>query len=385
MDRITLFAEVLLPMPLPGTFTYRIPYELNNVAEPGKRVVVQFGRKKIYTGLIREIHQTVPHKYVPKYVLAVLDNFPVVNALQFRFWDWIAGYYMCWPGEVMNAALPSALKLASETRIVQHPEFSGDTADLNEKEYLVAEAIDIQKTLTLSEVSRIVEFQKVIPLIKTLIEKKVVLVEEEVKERYKPKVDIYVRLSEEYHEEEKLKQACDELEARAYKQLELLMTFLRLSGSKPYSEFEIRQSSLITEAKASAAVLTALEKKGILEKQQKVTSRLEEFEAATSVDTIELTSRQAEVLEKIRTGFNEKKPVLLHGVTSSGKTEVYIKLIEEALKAGKQVLFLLPEIALTTQIINRLRKYFGDGVGVYHSRYNEFERVEIWNRVLEQK
>lgn len=385
MDRITLFAEVLLPLPLPGTFTYRIPLELNNAVETGRRVVVQFGRKKIYTGLVRDIHQKIPEKYVPKYILSVLDKAPVVNPRQFKFWYWIADYYMCHPGEVMNAALPSALKLASETRIVQHPGFDGNTDNLNEKEYLVAEAVDIQKTLTISEVSRIVEYQKVIPLIKTLIEKKVVLVEEELRERYKPKVETYIKLKKPYTGETRLREICDDLEKRAFRQLELVMTFLSLCGNQPYETFKIRQADLLAEANASAQQIKALEQKGVFERVSEVTSRLAEYDASSSAAQIELTKRQSDALDQIRDGLANKTVTLLHGVTSSGKTEIYIKLIDEVLKQGKQVLFLLPEIALTTQIINRLRKFFGDQVGVYHSKYSEFERVEIWNRIMQKE
>jgi primosomal protein N' (replication factor Y) (superfamily II helicase) len=383
MERTTLFAEVLLPLPVPGTFTYRVPFGLNDELSTGKRVVVQFGKKKIYTGLIRAIHQNVPEGYVPKYILSVLDPFPVVREIQFRFWDWIADYYMCHPGEVMNAALPSALKLASETRIVQHPDFDGDVSPLNEKEYLVAEAIDIQKSLTINEVSRIVDFQKVIPLIKTLIEKKVVLVEEEIKDKYKPKVETYVRLTEKFQDEKTLKELFDELEKRAFRQLELLMTFLQLTGQADKDEAAVKRTALLKAANASSPQLAGLEKKGVFEKFEKVSSRLETFESVTSAANIELTGKQQEAIDRVKTSFADNQVVLLHGITSSGKTEIYIKLIDEAISKGRQVLFLLPEIALTTQIINRMRKYFGDQVGVYHSKYSTFERVEIWNNVLE--
>lgn len=382
MDRITLFAEVLLPLPVAGTFTYRVPYELNGEIETGKRVVVQFGKKKIYTGLVSEIHQHVPSGYVPKYVLSILDTSPVVNNLQFKFWEWIASYYMCYHGEVMNAALPSALKLASETRIVQHPGFNGDVSQLNEKEYLIAEAIDIQKTLTITEVSRIVEFQKVIPLIKNLIEKKVVVVEEELKERYKPKTETYVRLSKDYHDEAQLKSLFDSLEKRAYKQLELIMTFLQLTGRLAGDKAEVKRTALLEAAKVSPGVLNVLEEKGVLESYSKVSSRLETFDASAPVTSIHLTQKQQEAYEGVALSLKENKVTLLHGITSSGKTEIYIKLIDEVINKGKQVLFLLPEIALTTQIINRMRKYFGDRVGVYHSKFSMFERVEIWNRVV---
>lgn len=380
--RITLFAEVLLPLPVPGTFTYRIPYEMNDEVEPGKRVVVQFGKKKIYTGLVKSVHEKVPAGYIPKYVLSILDPAPVVNELQFRFWDWMSEYYMCHPGEVMNAAMPSALKLASETRIVQHPDFNGETDHLNEKEYLVAEAIDIQKTLTISEVSRIVEYKKVIPLIKNLIEKKVVLVEEELKDRYRPKVESFVSLTTEYSTDTKLQQVFNDLEKRAFKQLELLMTFIRIAGEVKTEVVEVKKSELLKIANATASTLNALVKKGVFKINEKESSRLEEFEARTSPETIVFTEKQQTASDEIQAAFEKQQVVLLHGVTSSGKTELYIRLIEETINKGKQVLFLLPEIALTTQIINRLRKYFGDQVGVYHSKYNEFERVEIWNNVI---
>ncbi len=382
MDRITLFAEVLLPLPIPGTFTYRIPFEMNSEVTAGKRVVVQFGKKKIYTGLVKSVHQKIPQDYIPKYVLSVLDSSPVVNDIQFGFWDWIADYYMCHAGEVMNAALPSALKLASETRIVQHPDFDGETDHLNEKEYLIAEAIDIQKTLTISEVSRIVEYKKVIPLIKNLIEKRIVLVEEELRDRYRPKVETYVRLTAEYRKEENLRKVFDELEKRAFKQLEVLMTFMRMTESLDKPVETVKRTDLLKMANSTPAPMTALIKKGVFELDEKESSRLESFDAQTSVSTIVLTKKQEEALETIKSGFENKNVVLLHGVTSSGKTEIYIKLIQETIEQGRQVLFLLPEIALTTQIINRLRKFFGDKVGVYHSKYNEFERVEIWNNVV---
>lgn len=384
MERITLFADVLLPLPVPGLFTYRIPQIMNDEVEPGKRVVVQFGRKKIYTAIVRRVHENVPSGYFVKYILSVLDNVPVVNQKQLIFWDWIAKYYMSFQGEVMNVALPSAMKLASETRIIKNPSFNSDYSELNEKEYLVAEALDIQNSLTINEVSKIVEFKKVIPLIKNLIEKKVILIEEEVREKYRPKIETYVRLAEKYNDENNLKTVFDELEKRAFKQLELLMAFLRLSGKFEKKHKEIKRQELIKNAETSASILNTLVKKGILETYDKISSRLKNYDAVSSVNSIKLTSYQEEAYRRIKDGFEQKDVVLLHGVTSSGKTEIYIKLINETILKGKQVLFLLPEIALTTQIINRLRKYFGDKVGVYHSKYSEFERVEIWNMVIKE-
>lgn len=382
MERTTLFVDVLLPLPVPGAFTYRVPHEMNDDLLQGKRVVVQFGKKKIYTGIVKSVHEKVPQNYVPKYILSVLDATPVVNDLQLKLWQWMASYYLCHPGEVLNTALPSALKLASETRIVQHPDFNGKTDHLNEKEYLVAEAIDLQQSLTISEVSRIVEFRKVFPLIKNLIEKKVVLVEEELKDRYQPKKETLVRFTPEYGLEEKLQQLFDDLEKRAYKQLELVMTYIRMSEVRTKSITEVKRSDLLKMSNAGAGTLEALVKKGVFEVIEKTTSRLASFDAQSHPGSIDLTHSQAKALEEIRKGFSKTNVTLLHGVTSSGKTEIYIKLIQETIQQNKQVLFLLPEIALTTQIINRLRKFFGDKVGVYHSKYSEFERVEIWNNVI---
>lgn len=379
-----LFAEVLLPLPLSGSFTYKIPSGLDVEVEPGKRVVVQFGKSKLYTGLVKTLHHNKPENYTAKPIISVLDHTPVVNPIQFHFWDWMADYYMCFEGEVMNAALPSALKLASETRIVQNPSFNGDTSQLNNTEYLVAEAIDIQKSLTISEVSRIVEFKKVIPLIKNLIEKNVVLLEEELKEVYRPKMETWMRLTEKYRTEEAIKTLMDSLEKRAYKQLEVMMSFLSNIDDFSDENAMIKKSDLLQLASADTQQITALERKGVFEIIEKAGSRLESFEVTTPVSSIILTEPQQTAFSHIKQGFENHNVTLLHGVTSSGKTEIYIRLIDEVINSGKQALFLLPEIALTTQLINRVRKYFGNQVGVYHSRYSMMERVEIWNKVIQE-
>ncbi len=382
MERTTYFVQVILPLPVPGLFTYRVPYEMNNSIAKWKRVVVQFGKKKIYTAIVVNIHETPPPNYSVKYILSILDQKPVMNSIQYNFWKWIADYYMSEPGEVMNVAIPSALKLASESKIVLNPDFDGDYDSLNEKEYLIAEALDIQKQLTLTEVENIVEQKKVIPLIKTLIEKRLVLMEEELKEKYRPKIESYIRLGQEYKNEAKLGELFTQLEKRAYKQLEVLMAFIQLSGFGRDDERKVKKKELTSKIDKSNSAINSLVKKKVLEVYKETISRLEDFEASSQVDSIALSETQAVALKEIQEGLSEKNVALLHGVTSSGKTEVYIKLIEEALQRGKQVLYLLPEIALTTQIINRLRKYFGNRVGVYHSKYNENERLEIWNNVL---
>jgi len=381
MERRTYFADVLLPLPLKGYFTYRIPNELADAVKPGQRVVVQFGKKKIFTALVRRIHENIPAIGSVKYVLSVLDILPIVNEIQFKFWEWIASYYLCTEGEVMNAALPSALKLASESKIILNPLFDGDVSAMSEKELLVLQALQSQQILTLSEVAAVVDQIKVFPLIKGMIEKNVVLIEEELQERYKPKVEVFVRLAEKYHDEKSLNKLFDTLNKRAYRQLEILMSFVQLSQLFSGKPQEVKRNDLIKTQKDGASPVASLIKKEILEAYQKTVSRLDKYSPDSLVSTIDLNAEQMQAIEGISLAFETKDVALLHGVTSSGKTEIYIKLISQAIAQGKQVLYLLPEIALTSQIINRLRKYFGDTVGVYHSRYSDNERVEIWNSV----
>ncbi len=378
-ERITLFAEILLPLPIPGSFTYRVPYELNDKAKVGQRAVVQFGKTKIMSGLIVSLTTEVPDCNNIKYLLDILDDDPVVNAQQLQLWNWISSYYLCYPGEVMQAALPSALKLSSESKIMLSEDFEVDSMTLSDNEFLIVEALQIQPQLTITEVSKIIGYKKVMPLIKTMIEKKIVVMQEELQQKYKAKYERYVRLSNTYRDEDKMHALMDSLSKRAYKQLELLMAFFVLGGS---ADNEVLASDLLKKADATSNILSALVDKGVFETYQKRVSRLKEYKALTDVSSIVLTEKQQEAYDAIHQGFDEVKPVLLHGVTASGKTEIYIKLIQEALDEGRQVLYLLPEIALTEQIINRLKKYFGDRVGVYHSRYDNNERVEIWQQVM---
>ncbi|MCF8369167.1 MAG: primosomal protein N' [Bacteroidales bacterium] len=384
MDRTTLFVDVLLPLPVAGTFTYRVPYDLNPSVEKWKRVVVQFGKKKVYTAIVVNIHSTPPKNFQVKYILSVIDAAPVMNEIQFTFWKWISSYYMSEIGEVMNAAIPSALKLASETQIRLNPDFDGNVDILPEKEFLIVEALDIQQKLTLTEIENIVEQKKVIPIIKSLYEKGVVSLEEEIKDRYKPKTETYIRLSRDYKNDDQLQPLFTELEKRAFRQVEVLMAYISLSGFGQGSEKPVKQAAISSKVKSPTAAISSLVKKGVLETYQTEVSRLEGAEATDEVENIELSPDQLNALSQINTGLSDKKVVLFHGVTSSGKTEIYIKLIEKAISLGKQVLYLLPEIALTTQIINRLRKYFGEKVGVYHSKYNQNERLEIWQHVLSE-
>ena len=378
-ERVTLFAEILLPLPIPGTYTYRVPFELNQKAKVGQRAVVQFGKTKIMSGLIISLTEEVPDCTNIKYLLDILDDDPVVNENQLKLWQWIASYYLCYLGDVMQVALPSALKLSSESKIMLSDEFVLDSMALSDNEFLIVEALQIQPQLTITEVSKIIGYKKIMPLVKTMIEKKIIVMQEELQQKYKAKYERYVRLTNTYRNEDAMRELMDTLSKRAYKQLELLMAFFVLGGS---ADNDVLASDLLKKANATSSILATLVDKGVFESYQKRVSRLKEYKALTDVSTINLTEKQQEAYDEIHKGFEEEKPVLLHGVTASGKTEIYIKLIQEAIDEGKQVLYLLPEIALTEQIINRLKKYFGDRVGVYHSRYDNNERVEIWQQVM---
>ncbi len=372
-----MFAEVLLPMPVPGAFTYRVPYALNDTVRVGQRAMVQFGRAKIMSGLIVKLTEQVPSVEV-KFLLDLLDDRPIANERQLKFWDWVSAYYLCHHGEVMQAAMPSALKLSSETAVALSPDYALDSAALNDYEYLIVEALQVKPKIAISEVSKIIGFKKVMPLVRTMMEKGVLVVEEELNKKYKAKYERYVRLCAEYRNEVKLHEMMDQLTKRAYKQLEVLLAFITLGGD---AENDLVAKVLLEKAQASTAILKNMAEKGIFEVYERKVSRLKEYKVQTEVESIQLTDAQQKAYDEIRSGIAERKPVLLHGVTSSGKTEIYIKLIKEAIERGKQVLYLLPEIALTAQVINRLKAYFGQLLGVYHSRYGNNERVEVWEQV----
>ncbi len=378
--RTTLFVNVLLPLPVPGYFSYRVPFDLNDSVLEGKRVVVQFGKKKVYTALIHSITEIAP-AVETKYILGVLDLLPVVNAYQFRLWEWMAAYYCCTVGEVMNAALPAALKLASESKIRIVPGVELTTSILSEKEYNLLRALKENGALSITDAARFADLVKIIPLIHNLIEKGYIVTEEEIHERFTPKTLSFIKLSDAYSSEDQLQVLYDKLERKAPKQLDLLIEYIQLSKIMSGKPVEVSRKELFARITDASSKYAALEKKGVFEEYNKEISRLNYRLATHTAESIELTPEQQRALVDITNLFEEKNVALLHGVTSSGKTEIYIKLIEQVLNEGKQVLYLLPEIALTSQIISRLQKYFGNEVGVYHSKYNENERVEIWQHV----
>lgn len=386
--RVTYFADILLPLPLEATFTYRVPQELEGRVAFGVRVIVPFGRSKLYSGLVVRVHTEAPQEWATKYIVDVMDERPVVSERQFRLWQWMADYYLCTLGEVMAAALPSALKLASETKIKLHPDFSGDVTVLNPFELRIAEALTHREEMTVAEVAKAAQVQKILPVIKSMVEKRVIITDEEIRNPYKPKRETVVCLAEAYAAEAPFMALLDQLNgsSRTAPQADLLLSFMMLTRRDGQYDFqaEVPKAQLLQAREVTPARLQTLLKKGVLVAEEHIISRLADISSLDEVSSIQFTTPQQTALDQIHDSFAKNPVTLLHGVTGSGKTEIYIQLIDEVLKQGKQVLYLLPEIALTSQIVNRLRRYFGEKVGVYHSRFNEYERVEIWNRVLGQ-
>jgi len=376
-----LYADIILPLPLPQLFTYHIPATLVSESTPGKRAVVQFGAKKIYTGIIHTLHHNKPEAYQTKDIISILDEDPVVNEIQIKLWEWIASYYMCSVGEVFKAALPAGLKMESETKVLFNPSFEA-IESLSSQELVLYNLLEDRNIITIQEISNALERKTVMPLLKMMHEKGALTFNEKLQEGYKPLIIDFVRLHPDYDDEEKLNRAFDNL-SRAPQQTKLLMALLDQTSKFGNEKNEISRKALLEKAGTSPSALNALNDKGITEIYFKEKSRLYSADQEQPAVLKSLSTSQQQAIDEIRTQFEEKDTVVLHGVTSSGKTEVYIHLINETLDQGKQVLYLLPEIALTTQIINRLKDVFGDKAGIYHSKFNDGERVETWKRLMQ--
>ena len=373
-----LYAEVIIPLWLPVTYTWAIPTHLRDAAKIGLRVEVDLRNKK-YAGIIKSITKEKPAAFEPKELLNILDDEPVLYQNQLKLWNWISNYYMCCEGEVMQAAVPANLKLSSESILIWNEETNYDLNDgsaFTDNEYLVAQALELKKELRLSEVHQILDTQNVYPVIKKLIDKQVCFVWEELKEKFKTKTETYILLNPVYKDEEKLSQLFNEPKFNAPKQMELLLAYLHLSKT----EGEVTQSTLLKKANASAAQLKGLIEKKILVGEKRATDRIKALPKDMNLDFV-LSEAQQIAFDAINKSFEEKNVCLLHGVTASGKTQVYMKLIEQFMQQGKQVLYMLPEIALTAQMIRRLQLHFGGNIAIYHSKFNPNERVEIWNKV----
>lgn len=376
------YVDVVLPLPLKGTFTYAVPPEWEQEARVGMRVVVQFGAKKLYTGIIALVHTHAPSGYNPRDISCLLDSYPIIRRPQYRFWEWISDYYMASIGEVYNAALPAGFKLQSETEVFLNPDFEAEEV-LPAREQALLDALVVGKAHKIDELSRKMGVVNVMPVLKRLLERGAVMVQELVEQKFKAKSVTCVRLSDQFQSEADLAAVFDTLK-RAPKQLELLMRYLELSNwLKPARQQELTRAELLGKAGSSLVVLTSLLEKGILTVYQKEVSRLEL--SASTGKSYPLSEVQQKALQQIYQQMAQHAVVLLHGVTSSGKTELYIHLIEKVLSEGRQVLYLVPEIALTTQLTSRLRRVFGNRLGVYHSRFSDNERVEIWNNVLHDR
>jgi len=370
------FIDAILPIPVEKAFTYSITEAEAKFLQAGMRVAVPFGKSKVYAALVKNIHTTPPTLYEAKEIEHILDETPIVTQKQFELWTWMASYYMCTEGEVMRASLPSAFLLESETIIRLQPEILLQDEDLQDDEFLIYEALQHQSVIKIQEVMNILGKRKVLPTIKKLLDKGAISVQEEVYEQYKPKLVTFVQIHADYKDEVAFNELIDAL-SRAPKQRELLLTFFSLKAktNKPISTIALQKA-----ANATASQLKALVTKGVFETYKKRKDRIA-FEGETSA-TKTLNTHQQVALSEIQECFETQNVCLLHGVTASGKTEIYVSLIEKLLHTGKQILYLLPEIALTTQLIARLQNYFGEKVAVFHSKYSVHERVEVWNNVL---
>ncbi|GAA4271896.1 primosomal protein N' [Aquimarina gracilis] len=374
------FIDVILPVPLDKEFTYSINKNEAAFLKPGMRVAVQFGKTKVYAALVSKIHQNPPQIYEAKEIEHILDESPIVTDSQLELWSWIAQYYMCTRGEVMRAALPSAFLLESETIIFKNEQTKVNESVLKDDEFMIYEALQHQSLLRIQEVMNIVSKKNVLPVIKRLLEKDVITVQEEIYEQYKPKLVRYVKLHSNYSEEGALRLLLDSM-TRAPKQREALMQLFMLQAN---SNKPVKVEELVKKSNSSSAVIRTLIDKNILLEYNLQTDRVQ-YEGEQKVETKELNTYQNKALDEINDSFLEKEVCLLHGVTSSGKTEIYVQLIEKTIQEEKQVLYLLPEIALTTQLIARLQEYFGEKLTVYHSKYSVNERVEAWNNVKNKK
>jgi primosomal protein N' (replication factor Y) len=378
------FIDVILPLPIANRFTYELPAELHDEVAVGCRVIVPFGRKKYLTAIVVNLHDEQPATpYEIKEVMEVLDPHPVLLPTQLRFWEWIADYYLCTLGDVYKAALPSGMKLESESMVSLNPDFEAE-APFSAKEEAVWQLLSRDPEQCVTQLEKATGNKQILSTIQSLLEKGAITMQEEVRRAYKPKVEQRVRLAAEFTEEARLQALFDTL-GRAPQQLSLLMKFLELSGHFGLGEpKEVSRKELLTRTGASAAILQGLIKKGVFELYTFEVGRLQG--AATSTQASRpLSGAQQKAFDEIQATFQQKGVCLLHGVTSGGKTEIYIHLIEEVLKQGKQVLYLLPEIALTTQITERLRRVFGARLGIYHSKFPDAERVEIWQKQLSEQ
>lgn len=377
------YADVLVPLPLPNLLTYATE-GVEDALEVGMRVVVQVGARKRYTGVVCRLHQDAPKGYAARAMDAVVDDRPVVTPGQLRMWEWMAGYYMCTRGEVMAAALPSGLKLSSQTRLVVHPEANvDDLRSMAPQAQVLFDAIELRKGLQLSEAAEVLDVKHPQRWVNQLVQAQLIVSEEEWKERYKPKTERTLQLPEPLRDETALGAALDELDRRAPKQARILTAFIQLVEEQGGERDAIvSEKEVLVRADADAAAVKRMEAKGLWERGERVVDASEQMDANRPIPLPALSAHQSEAYAALRASQQAGRMALLHGVTGSGKTEVYIHLIADALERGETVLFLVPEIALTTQLIQRLSHHFAAFLHVYHSRFTRREQTETWLEVL---
>ena len=385
-SQTTLFIDVIVPLSVANKFTYCVPKEMNEFIAVGKRVIVQFGKTKFYTAVVYNVHNNPPKDYAAKYIDSILDDEPIVTAAQLQLWDWISHYYVCNPGDVMNAALPSGLKLSSTSHITINPDFSLDEMPYDyftEKEHTVLEALMVNASLSFEDVSVMLSLKTVQVFISKLIKKGAIVIYEEIKDKYKPKLVDYIGVNPTLlNSELQLKEVLDALEKKAFKQAEVLLSVLHLlKTDETAKQLGLVKKSVLLKTFDSAAIKGLVKKEVLIETELETSRLLFDNKEKTNKT---LNDFQVQAVKDIEQQFESKQAVLLHGVTGSGKTEIYSELINKVIAQGKQVLYLVPEIALTTQLINRIRAVFGNSVGIYHSKFSENERVEIWNSILHE-
>lgn len=372
------YADIIVPLSLPGMLTYGVPVDMQGKVLPGMRVEVALGRNKLYSGIIGRLHNNKPDAYQVKPIRDLLDEEPVVNTRQLNFWKWIADYYIAAPGEVMQAAMPAHLKLTGETRVQWSPD-EDVVYEWSDKAWKVIEVLEQRTELTISEFRALAGSRDFADALNELLEQEAIIIHDELETAYKPKKEKVIRLNEKYAVNEEMHKLFDELQ-RAPKQLSLLMAYVELSVK--YGQ--VSQKNLLERADAAAQQVKALADKGIFTIDEIAVDRLA-MSHSTKAAIPTLTPAQQTAFDKLETELEEKQVVLLEGVTGSGKTMLYIKKIKACIEQGKQAIFLLPEIALTTQLVSKLYTYFGDELGVYHSRFSNNERVEIWEKTRRGK
>jgi len=382
-SKARLYAEVILPLPLFGTFTYSIPTTLEGKAAVGHRVIVPFGRKKYYTGIIESITPVAPEGFEVKDISSVLDPWPVVKHPQLKLWEWIAEYYLCTAGDVYKAAVPAGLKVESETFIELNPDYEEmPDARMTDREAIIMQSLDHNGKMTPAEISKKTGLNSIESTISSMVERRMLIIAEKLIERYRPKKETLVRLAVDRNDNEAMHKVFDAVKG-AKKQEMMLITLLDNLNKRQQQQLppEVPRQHLLEQSGLSPAILAALASKGIVEIFTREINRFN-YTGTEQGELPKLSAPQSEALDSIHRMFIDKNVTLLHGVTSSGKTEIYIHLIDYILNKGSQALYLVPEIALTTQLTRRLQKVFGKRVIIYHSKFSDNERVDIWKRML---